>query len=68
MSGIEKAIMINVTLKCAGLKPLDLNKRDFNKQIAIETIGKLGKFPDTDDEEQVTIELINKMYGKVGKE
>ena len=64
MSGIEKAIMINVTLKCANLKPKDLNKRDFNKQIAIETHTKLGKYPDNDDEEQVTLELIKDMYRK----
>ena len=66
MSGIEKAIMTNVIMKCGDLKPIDLNKRDFNKQIAIETIAKLSKYPDNDEEEQVTIELIQKMYGKVG--
>jgi hypothetical protein len=63
MSAIEKAIMINVCMKCANLLPKDLNKRDFNKQMAIDTHSQLGKFPADDKEEQVTIELINKMYG-----
>ena len=64
MSAIEKKNMINVCQRCSGLKPEDMNARDWNKQIAIDTISHLNKFPADDNERDLTIETINKMYGK----
>lgn len=67
MDDTETACMSEVMLGTTTLQPLDLSMGDWKRQRAIDIFAKFDRWPKDSLDVTACIELIQRMYGKVGK-